>query len=351
MTAADRRGRKRLVIHAGLGKAGSSAIQRYCREHATELRAQRACYLGTFFERGEPSPHAFSSVEHLLEALTHDPAVEDRIVALLTARIEARPGIDTFVWSQLALAVHPERLGRIVARLAPICDAEVIIYFRHQASWLVSAYLQWGVKHKTEPGPILPFEQWLPFAASRGADYRAVIEGWRAAVGPERLNLRSYDRAGDVVADFIAAARLGTTAPEPGQARHYETPDNTLMLLYRLYQGQRDDVAAPGRLQRALADNRLEQKRYRELSPGLTLPHGADWTRFAATFDETNAVLARDFGLALGPAGDGPAPDPTYPAPAIAIPALLDLIVALNDRIGALEHRLAATDAPAPAST
>lgn len=340
MTAAANGRRPRLVIHAGLGKSGSSAIQKYCREHARELRSFGTFYLGMFLERGEPCAQNFGSAEALLAALADDAEVEDRLVTLLTAKIRARPAIDTFVWSQIALAVHGDLLGRVIARLAPLCDAEVVLYFRHQASWLVSAYLQWGVKHKTEPGPILPFAQWLPYAASRGSDYRAVIERWRAAVGTERLHLRSYDHAGDVVADFLAVTRLGPEAPDASTTRHYETPENTLMLLFRQYQGQRDDPAAPGGLQRALTDNQLDRKRYREVSPGMTLPHGAEWARFAATFDETNTALARDFGLVLGPAAAGPAPDPTHAAPVAMIPALLDLIVTMNDRIGALERRL-----------
>jgi hypothetical protein len=340
MTVAENGRRQRLVIHAGLGKSGSSAIQKYCREHAWELRGHGSFYLGMFLERGEPCAQDFGSAEALLQALSEDADLEDRLVALLTEKLEARPAIRTFVWSQIALAVHGDLLGRVIARMAPVCETEVVLYFRHQASWLVSAYLQWGVKHKTEPGPILPFAQWLPHAASRGSDYRAVIESWRAAVGMERLHLRPYDRVGDVVADFLSVARLGPEPPDASTTRHYETPDDTLMQLFRQYQGQHDGPAAPGALQRAIADNRTDQRRYREVSPGLTVPQGSEWARFAARFDETNDSLARDFGLLLGPAGAAPAADPAYAAPITMIPALLDLIVAMNDRIGALERRL-----------
>ncbi len=346
MADAPRSPRKRLVIHAGLGKSGSSAIQKYCREHAKELRAERAHYLGMFFERGDAHPRDFGSHEALLDALEHDPAIEDRLVDLLTAKIGSRPALDTFIWSQIALATHGALLGRVIARIADWCDVEVILYFRHQAMWLVSAYLQWGLKHKTEPGPILSFEEWIPHAASRGSDYRAVIEAWVAAIGRERLHLRSYDTTEDVVADFVTVARLGT--PIPPASRHYETPDDTLMRLFRLTNGQHDAPVPPGALQRALVDNGVERTRYREVSPGLTLPHGPDWTRFAAGFDATNAELVREYGLLLGPPGDGPTADPTFAAPASVIPALLDLITAMNDRIGALERKLADHPPPSP---
>ncbi len=332
--------RKRLVVHAGLGKSGSSAIQKYCRDHASELRDAGALYLGMYLERGDPSPIGFSSPDDLQRALTEDPAIEDRIVALLTSRIEARPGIDTFIWSHIGLAMHPGTMGRIIARLAPVCDTDVIFFFRHQATWLVSAYLQWGVKHKTSVGPIRAFHDWLPEAQSRGADYRRVIEGWRAAIGTDRLHLRSYDRADDVVADFLATARLPITAPDAATTRHYATPDQTVMTLFRLYQGQQDDEAVPGGLQRALSANGVDRKRYREVDPASTLPTGAAWDDFVASFTETNAALAQDFGLMLEAPVAGPSPDPTMAAPATVVPALLDLIISMDRRIAGLERRL-----------
>jgi hypothetical protein len=343
-TRAGASGRKRLVIHAGLGKSGSSAIQKYCRDHPEALRAHDALYLGMFLERGGASPLDFANSAALEEALADDPGVEDRLVALLGAKIAARPGIDTFVWSQIALARHAPRLGRVIARLEPICDVEVVLYFRHQATWLVSAYLQWGVKHKSYPGPLRSFDEWLPMAQAHGADYRAIIASWRAAIGADRLHLRSYDQAADVVTDFLATTRLGPAPDASVETRHYETPDPALMMLFRLYQGQEDGEARPGALQRTLNDNKVTSRRYREVDPGSTLPHGDAWRRFAASFDATNDALARDYGLHLHAPGDEPAADPQIPAPAVAIAALLDLIVAMDRRIGALERRLARRD-------
>lgn len=342
MSDTDTPPRKRLVIHAGLGKSGSSAIQKYCRDQPAALRAAGALYLGMYLERAAPSPDDFASSAALEKALeAGGDGVIDRLVALLTAKLASRPGVATFVWSQIGLATHAGVVGQVIARLAPVCDVEVILYFRHQADWLVSAYRQWGVKHKTYEGPIRSFADYLPLAAAKGSDYRAVITAWHAAVGHERVMLRSYDRASDVVADFLGVARLGGLAPDAGSTRHYETPDATWLTLFRLYQGQQDGEALPGALQRALSDNKLDGTRYREVDPAATLPSGAAWQAFAASFDEENAALERDFGLPLGPAGKGPAPDATIPAPAIVIPALLDLILAQERRIAALERRLA----------
>ncbi|QNE31008.1 hypothetical protein F1C10_02910 [Sphingomonas sp. NBWT7] len=332
--------RRRLVIHAGLGKSGSSAIQKYCRENSAALRDHGAAYLGMFLERGAASPHDFASSAALEDALSRDAAIEDRLVSLLQEKIEARPGVQTFIWSQIALARHAGVVGRVVERLRPVCDAEVILYFRHQASWLVSAYLQWGVKHKTYPGPLRAFAEWLPLAEARGGGYRAVIEAWLRAIGAERLHLRSYDQTPDVVADFLAVTGLGSV-PQGGDAtRHYETPDPALMTLFRLYQGQADGEALPDPLQRALSDNKVATRRYRDVDPRSTLPRGAEWSRFVASFADTNAALANDFGLQLVPPQTGPAPDAVTPAPAAAIAPLLDLIIAMNRRIGVLERRL-----------
>lgn len=344
MQKGDQATDRRLIIHAGLGKSGSSAIQKYCRDHAIELRTAGACYLGMYLERGEPLPDDFASADDLQRALREDPAIEDRLVALLTRRLQGRPQIKTFIWSHIGLAVSAQLMERVIARLAPICRTEVVLYFRHQASWLVSAYLQWGVKHKTVAGPIKSFADWLPEAKSRGADYRQVIESWQNAIAPQDLHIRSYDQAPDVVADFLTVVGLPTASVNDGSNRHYQTPDPAVMTLYRLYQGQSDQKALPGALQRMLAANRVEKKRYREVDPASTLPSGTEWVDFVERFEGENAALARDFGLILQAPLHGPRLDPQHAAPAVVIPALLDLIIAMDRRIAALERKLKASD-------
>ncbi|OWK32637.1 hypothetical protein [Sphingomonas mucosissima] len=335
---------RRLVIHAGLGKSGSSAIQKYLRDSAGDLRCADACYLGMYLERGDPLSGAFASADDLQRALSDDPAIEDRLVALLTQRIQGRPGIKTFIWSHIGLAVSAPLMARVIARLTPICKTEVVLYFRHQASWLVSAYLQWGVKHKANTGPIRSFSEWLPEARSRGADYRQVIESWREAIAPQDLHVRSYDLAADVVTDFLTTMGLPIPPASDRSNWHYQTPDAAVLTLYRLYQGQNDAEAPPGVLQRALAASGVEKKRYREVDPASTLPAGLEWTNFVERFEADNAALARDFGLILNAPSRGPAQDPQHAAPAVVIPALLDMIIAMERRIAALEKRLKAPD-------
>lgn len=351
MFEADPPAPRRLVIHAGLGKSGSSAIQKYCREQGAALRNSDASYLGMYLERGEATQHDFTSADDLARALTDDPNIEDRLVSLITLRMQARPAIRTFIWSHIELAMHADLLSRVAARLAPVCSVEIILYFRHQASWLVSAYLQWGVKHKSTPGPIRTFGDWLPEAKSHGADYRHVIESWQQAVGPERLHIRSYDQTPDVVSDFLVTA--GLPAPD-GTAEanwHYRTPDPTIMTLYRLFQGQNDGTALPGTLQRLLATNGVERKRYRDVDPASTLPSVEGWRDFVAAFERENAALTNDFGLILTPPTRAPEPDPKHAAPAAIVPALLDLIISMDRRITTLERRLKGMNAADVAST
>jgi hypothetical protein len=293
-----------------------------------------------YLEHGDPLTGSFVSPDDLQRALSEDPAIEDRLVALLTQRIADRPRVKTFIWSHIGLALSAQLMARVIARMAPVCKTEVVLYFRHQASWLVSAYLQWGVKHKASAGPIRSFADWLPEAKSRGADYRQVIESWRDAVAPRDLHVRSYDQAADVVTDFMTT--VGLPVPSAGDRAnwHYQTPDPAVMTLYRLYQGQSEAEARPGALQRTLAANGVEKKRYRDVDPASTLPAGTQWTSFVERFEAENAALARDYGLILKAPSHGPAPDPQHAAPAAVVPALLDLIIAMERRIAALEKRL-----------
>jgi len=337
--------RPRLVLHAGLGKTGSSAIQKYLRTEATALEREGLCYLGMELERSAPSPLDFGEDARIADLLAFPPddprALQRRLVSLITDKMAARPETQTFVWSQVALGPAFEVMGPVVRRLAKICDVDVVLYFRHQADWLASAYAQWGVKHKTYPGPIRSFDEFRPLAVRWGAEYRAVIEGWRA-IRAATVHVRSYDLADDMVADFAAVTGIAPVAADRTAHQHYATPDTAVLSLFKLHQGQSDAPALPGALLSLLARHGVAERRYRPVDPADTTPSGPEWDALVASFAAENAALERDFGLTLVPPAPRVAPGEPHAAPATLIPPLLDLLIAMDARIVALERRLKA---------
>src|SRR5437667_280063 len=72
------------------------------------------------------------------------------------------------------------------AKVAPAFNAvadrvqlEIVAYLRRQDRWAVSAYKQWGIKHKTYEGPVQPFTKWFN---PEECDYLTVLNRWHSLV-------------------------------------------------------------------------------------------------------------------------------------------------------------------------
>ena len=197
----------KIILHVGMGKTGTSTIQR-CLDLNGEALAQAGVdYMGMWFDAVDPAFHGMKNQGKFF-ALT--PEEQRAAAQTLHARLSARPDRDTFVYSNESLAGKSATLSPFLDQLIALgVDLRVICYIRNPTDWLPSAYAQWGIRHKREPGPIPPYGQ----KAKRLVRWYQGPLDWHDRYG-DRVDLRSYDAAGDVVADFGAA--LGVTlAPLP----------------------------------------------------------------------------------------------------------------------------------------
>ncbi|UVO50892.1 hypothetical protein M0208_10320 [Sphingomonas sp. SUN019] len=341
-------GRPRLILHAGLGKTGSSAIQKYLRDHAATLSAEGVNYLGMQIERPVRDALDFSAGDNIADALTTPPGegqhVRDRLLTLLRTKIAAAPAAHTHVWSQVSLSGAADLMRPVIDELARGLDVTVILYFRHKADWLASAYAQWGIKHKTYPGPMRSFAEFLPLADKWGADYRRVIDSWRAVAGAT-VEIRSYDMVDDVVADFLTATGIASDSPSDGSGdRHYVTPDDAVLTLFKLHQGQTDDTALPGDLALLFDALGLANRTHREVDPDISIPAGEEWDRFVASLEPEMQQLRDAFGMDFSVRPR--AATVAAPAPAKIVPVLIEMILALHRRIEQLERKHRARTLP-----
>lgn len=193
----------RLILHIGMGKTGTSSIQKALAESAEPLAGQGVRYLGMWFGLGDP---AFRGLQNQMKFFQSPPeelaAMAERFHAAMAAEAETR-GIHSFVLSNEAISGHAAALQAFLEPLRDRVEIRVIGYVRNPHDWLPSAYVQWGVRDKTNTGPVLPYPE---MAARLVHWYRGLLD-WAERM-PDLLEVRSYDAAPDVVQDFAAAAGI-----------------------------------------------------------------------------------------------------------------------------------------------
>lgn len=226
---------RRLVLHIGTEKTGTTAIQDFLAHHRTRLGG-----LGVHY----PEVIARETDARVLAAMVADDSPDHRIFALVGARTAAERANARARWqARLAAEVRrstapiwllshehmhsrlssPAAVLRLAALLRPLFDdIAVILYLRnpveHMVSLLSTAAMSGGVR-ETLPPP--------ESAEVRGqCDHRAAVERWEAAFGPV-LRVRRYLPAafagGDLIADFAEACGIPEMATWPRLPRPNES--------------------------------------------------------------------------------------------------------------------------------
>ncbi len=221
-------GQKRAIVHLGLNKTGSTAIQEWLRVNADALAEQGFYYDAFEDSMGGQWPQAsliaaaalrsddanlladFRAAHGIISPEDH-AAHSHRMETMFAASL-AQAEDKTVILSSETLGVWATMKGLV----GPVCDFlrryfdefTLVTYVREQADWLASAYTQ-AVKMGR-------FHDINTFAAERGVnDYDQFARSWSQEAAPEgTLTLRLYERESlirrDVVEDFAATCGIDT---------------------------------------------------------------------------------------------------------------------------------------------
>lgn len=207
-------------IHIGIGKTGTSTIQKFLNTNAKALRKQRAYYpsspgqvsgrhlrLGAYSLRDD----LYTDPRKLL-ALDLDelPTFRSEFSAALEAELNAMPpGIEAVIFSDEGLCSLTEtaELERLQSLLAPFFDSvNIIIYLRRQDLHSVSQHSQHLKAGRLGRKRLRP---------SHFYDYASYLDLWAGVFGPERIIPRVFERprfpSGDVLHDFLEVCGLKYT--------------------------------------------------------------------------------------------------------------------------------------------
>jgi hypothetical protein len=203
----------RLYLHIGIGKTGTSSIQRMLAASAGAL-AERGFYYPQTGRNG-------ADAHHWLAPFACDELDEDveALFETLRGELDAQNAPNAVLSSEGFCYCRPRVVRRIGALLAPY-DVRVIFYARRPVELIASAYLE-KVKSGDLVGATLEeFHQSSVWERSFFMGDR--LNPWAIEFGRNALTVRLYDRRylkGDSVSDFLDALGIADMPNELGEVR------------------------------------------------------------------------------------------------------------------------------------
>ncbi|SDK23882.1 hypothetical protein [Microbulbifer yueqingensis] len=191
---------KKLFIHLGTGKTGTTAIQSFMSLNHSALLRKGVNYCRTGLHR--INHHGLCFNDH-----RHDPAYAERVKRKLSCLIdeivasEARRHV---ISSENFPGLTLSEIEYMVGLLSPHCDINVIIYFRRQDQFLESWFAQ-IVKAGALDADISGLRSQL--VQAKIFDYFYHAEKWGSLIGKDKVHVRPYERSqfygGNIFSDFL----------------------------------------------------------------------------------------------------------------------------------------------------
>jgi hypothetical protein len=193
---------KRVFVHIGRSKTGSTAIQRALSSNRETLARLGYIYPGSGLDH--------EVVFHTLAlAHGHRPVPEILNFAEEASSIHAvirSSEQDAIISTEGLMNLSPA----VVRGWLDGLDVRIIVYVRDQAESFASGYQQ-DVKASLESAP---FDE---YARRHGMHYVDFLDAWAAVFGQSNMSVRAYDRrdliGGDLVTDFLSIIGIDDVGP------------------------------------------------------------------------------------------------------------------------------------------
>jgi hypothetical protein len=226
------RAKKPLIIHAGVHRTGTTAIQNALADNREALASNGISYPIDFAPVGKPSEGFLRSKSHLNLAwsLRRKDVQPDQIKEWLQS---ATQGCWKVILSAEDFCILEDLY--FLEPLQEFYEVEVVFYLRRQDDWINSWYnqhIRWPFDETLSATTPLQFLNHLDrFPWIR---YHDMLERWGAALGREKVRVRVFERGqiSDVVADLFEVS--GAPPPNGDYRTNESAPASQLEFLRRL---------------------------------------------------------------------------------------------------------------------
>lgn len=329
-----------LYIHVGSGKAGSTSIQTRLNQSGALLEKSRLKYLGLMFENVDKPKYGWQKSYGWPDFLNVRNN-EDGIGQLLTvidselSKLKAA-GYRGAVWSNESLFPFQDVIEPVIELTRKMQVKVVIIgYVRNHFSWAVSAYKQWGIKHKTYSGPVKSFKQWV---SERNLEFMPNVRRWRR-LAKGNFYLRNFDACGDVVEDFFGL--IGLEYQPSSENFQNSSPNEVAMALWAIYNSQIKGEVLPAELEPLLEKSGVLRQEFQSVNYSALLPSEGDLDTIKSQCNNDLNELNQLFGeMGQAPLQFKSSVKKTAVTNEDLVAALLLMIQRLNKEVTVLRRRV-----------
>ncbi|SMH56880.1 hypothetical protein SAMN02982922_5616 [Mesorhizobium australicum] len=274
-----------------MGKTGSTTIQAALAQNDPALLRAGYLYLGQWLDIIRPEFDQFQGFQAFLKQKKDEFELCADIFVQEINRIGQEKGVQNFLISNEQYLENIDKLDVFFKRIERHVELKIIIFVRPPASWLPSAYIQWGVVHKTNLGPVRSFSV-KARELIRQYDF---IRRWREIFG-SNVSVVLLDDNTDSVAEF--SRYLGVDF-QSASGRQQVRPSSSETLLRGACNNTHPQMALPD-LYNAVSSRGVPAGTPRSLSSKFSHVFDvSEISQILAENSETISYLEREFGFNL----------------------------------------------------
>ena len=215
------------IFHIGMGKTGTSSIQRALNLNSDTLAGQKAHYLGMWFSIMGQDYAGMAGTHQFFKASPEELAEKAAAFHAACQAYGAEAGVETFILSNESLFTMVNECAPFYRALSELADVKFVLYFRDPHQWLPSAFTQWSIFHKGPPGEIRRFEEQVG-GLVHTYDH---VRQWAELFG-DQVTVREHAKEIDVVQDFAETIGFALTPPEGRVQERSEDAELVLRALF-----------------------------------------------------------------------------------------------------------------------
>lgn len=226
--------KRKLIIHAGTPKTGTTSLQTYLDKRQRKLRGKGILYPHNLEKIQNPTAPKHQWFEKNLVTAHGDYFLENfkNIISQLKddthTVILSSEGIYNYWWD------FPDESKALLAELNQLFDVEIWVWFREPLAFIESFYKQCMRNPQTESNPCygkaLSFAEMLDIDwFAQHLDYQGFVSDCQTLFGEEAVSVFEYD--GDVVQKAIELLGLATPDDNPTPRQNKSLNSATVALL------------------------------------------------------------------------------------------------------------------------